>query len=251
MNKILTLLIVISGLTSSALPQSEPSKFDPEEVVRKIRNRELERKKEAFQKELSGISEEIKSTETGADTLQNTIDATVELAGQSTDYLTALTAQKGDLEKVLELTGLRIEAEKLKVEGLASLKEAQVLLVESMIAQITFNKERENVARAELRILDLPVTEETSAPDTKDEIQAATTQLNEAKAKLELAKGAFTTSDTKANAAMKAATDKLELADIAALKAKRRAIDLGLDPSQNPEVKELKSSGINSSPSAE
>ena len=225
--------IALAAALFAALAQT--SSFAQEEraenaktLLLELKQRDLERQVEGKKREIERTNGDLRLARMQAQKLQESIDATSSLMGDTSSYLEQLVAQKARLEQVVELTSLRIDAERQKVEGLKALGEAQFKALESVIKHIEETETRANLAAAELKGLsDAPQLEPVALGE------AASTKLPpeivELKKKAAAHKQILATMDKSANDAMKTAAVKLELADVAAIKAKRKAVDLGLD----------------------
>lgn len=197
-------------------------------LLMELKQRDLERQVEGKKREIERTNGDLRLARMQAQKLQESIDATGSLLGDTTAYLDQLTAQKARLEQVIELTSLRIDAERQKVDGLKALGDAQFRALESVIKHIEETETRGNLAGAELKAMsDAPQLEPVALGDGA--IGKASPEILELRKKAVVHKQALVAMDKSANDAMKAAAVKLELADVAAIKAKRKAVDLGLD----------------------
>jgi chromosome segregation ATPase len=215
------------GSALSAAVAQEADQENARSLLLELKQRDLERQVLSKQREIERTNGDLRLARMQAQKLQESIDATNSLVGDTATYLEQLQAQKVRLEQVVELTSLRIDAERQKVDGLKSLGEAQFKALESVIKHIEETETRANLVNAELRILNdtpnlEPVADGPSTSKTPPEI--AELRKKAAAEKLSLA-----AMDKSAGDAMRTAAQKLEAADVAAIKAKRKAIDLGLD----------------------
>ncbi len=218
--------LVAVGAVSPALAQ-EADQENARSLLLELKQRDLERQVVAKQREIERTNGDLRLARMQAQKLQESIDATNSLMGDTATYLEQLQAQKMRLEQVVELTSLRIDAEKQKVDGLKALGEAQFKAIESVIKHIEETETRANLVNAELKILNdtpnlEPVAEGPGSTRTPPEIV-------ELRKKASADKQTLATMEKSAGEAMRSAATKLEAADVAAIKAKRKAIDLGLD----------------------
>jgi chromosome segregation ATPase len=214
------------GALSPAQAQ-EADQENARSLLLELKQRDLERQVVSKQREIERTNGDLRLARMQAQKLQESIDATNSLMGDTATYLEQLQAQKTRLEQVVELTSLRIDAERQKVDGLKALGEAQFKALESVIKHIEETETRANLVNAELKILSdtpnlEPVAEGPGATRTPPEIV-------ELRKKAAAEKTALAALDKSAGEAMRSAALKLEAADVAAIKAKRKAIDLGLD----------------------
>lgn len=221
------LAAVIAVAAFSPAMAQEADQENARSLLMELKQRDLERQVVAKQREIERTNGDLRLARMQAQKLQESIDATNSLMGDTATYLEQLQAQKGRLEQVVELTSLRIDAEKQKVDGLKALGEAQFKALESVIKHIEETETRANLVGAELKVLNEtpnlePVAEGPGGSKTPPEIV-------ELRKKAAADKQALAAMDKAASEAMRSAALKLEAADVAAIKAKRKAIDLGLD----------------------
>lgn len=221
------LAVVLTAGAFSALVAQEADQENARSLLMELKQRDLERQVVSKQREIERTNGDLRLARMQAQKLQESIDATNSLMGDTATYLEQLQAQKTRLEQVVELTTLRIDAEKQKVDGLKALGEAQFKALESVIKHIEETETRANLVNAELKILNdtpnlEPVAEGPGGTRTPPEIV-------ELRKKASAEKVALAAMEKAAGEAMRTAAVKLEAADVAAIKAKRKAIDLGLD----------------------
>ncbi len=214
------------GALPPAMAQ-EAGQENARSLLLELKQRDLERQVLSKQREIERTNGDLRLARMQAQKLQESIDATNSLMGDTATYLEQLQAQKTRLEQVVELTSLRIDAEKQKVDGLRALGEAQFKALESVVKHIEETETRANLVNAELKVLNdtpnlEPVAEGPGGTRTPPEIV-------ELRKKAAADNPSLAAMDKAAGEAMRSAALKLEAADVAALKAKRKAIDLGLD----------------------
>lgn len=225
----LSLLAAVAVLSvASAVQAEEVQPENAKTLLLELKQRDLERQVEGKKREIERTNGDLRLARMQAQKLQESIDATGSLLGDTTAYLDQLTAQKARLEQVVELTTLRIDAERQKVDGLKALGEAQFKALESVIKHIEETETRANLAGAELKSMsDAPQLEPVALGEASS--SKASPEILDLRKKAATHKQALLGMDKSANEAMKTAAVKLELADVAAIKAKRKAVDLGLD----------------------
>ncbi len=221
-------LLACMLLAAAQASAQEESAENARSLLLELRQRDMERQVVGKQREIEHTNGDLRLARTQAQKLQEGMDATHALMTDTAGYLDQLVAQKSRLEQVVELTSLRMDAERQKVEGLKALGEAQFKALESVIKHIEETEARAALAGAELKALnDVPQLPEVAAgPATFSKTQPEIVDL---KKKAAAYKQVLATLDKSANDAMKTAAGKLESADVAAIKAKRKAVDLGLD----------------------
>jgi chromosome segregation ATPase len=223
---------VLAVVQSQALAQDAQPE-NARSLLMELKQRDLERQVVAKQREIERTNGDLRLARTQAQKLQESIDATSSLMGDTSSYLDQLIAQKARLEQVVELTTLRIDAEKQKVDGLKALGEAQFKALESVIKHIEETEARTNLATAELKILnDTPELEPVA--EGPSGTSKTPPEIVDLRKKAAANKQSLAAMDKSASEAMRTAAVKLEAADVAAIKAKRKAVDLGLDEKQQP-----------------
>lgn len=204
------------ALAVSALAQT-PEPENAKSLLEKVKRRDLERQVTARQTDLDRLAEDLAKGHKEAETMQANVDATGALLKESAANLGQLQNQKKRLEQVIELTTLRIEAERLKSEGLQLLADAQGKALTALTKRAEVTDLRATLGAAELKTLAPP---DDAAPAT--DAPRARPALTELRKKLALSESAAASAEKIARDAMRTASGKLELADIAAVKAKRK-----------------------------
>ncbi len=207
--------VCLSGLAGSALAQAaEPD--NAKALLEKVKHRDLERQVTARQTEIDRLAEDLAKGHKEAETMQANLDTTGNLLKESAAHLDQLISQRKRLEQVMELTTLRIEAERLKAEGLRLLGDAQGKALIALTKRAEETDARASLGGAELKMLAPP----DGAPVS--DAPRARPALTELRKKLALAESATANAEKIARDGMRAASSKLELADIAGVKAKRK-----------------------------
>ena len=203
------------ALAVSALAQT-PEPENAKSLLEKVKRRDLERQVTARQTDLDRLAEDLAKGHKEAETMQANVDATGALLKESAANLGQLQNQKKRLEQVIELTTLRIEAERLKAEGLQMLADAQGKALTALTKRAEVTDLRASLGAAELKTLAPPEGEPAG------DAPRARPALTDMRKKLALSESAAASAERIARDAMRAASSKLELADIAAVKAKRK-----------------------------
>ena len=218
---------ILAGVCSLALAGSAFAQTDApdnaQSLLENVKQRDLERQMAAKQTDLDRLAEDLAKGQKEAETLHANIATTGNLLKESDTQLSKLSSQRKRLEQVLELTRLRSEAEKLKADGLKMLGEAQAKALAALTKRAEATNVRASLGAAELRLLS-PAPAEASAPPA-GKVAAAKLRLPllDLRKKLAAAETSSANADSIAHDAMRAAASKLELANIANGKAKRKA----------------------------
>ena len=218
---------VLAGVCLLALAGSAPAQTDTpdnaQSLLENVKRRDLERQIAVKQTDLDRLAEDLAREQKEAETLHASIATTGNLVKESGLQLDKLVGQRKRLEQVLELTMLRIEAEKQKADGLKMLGEAQAKALAAMAKQAEETNLRASLGAAELKLLS-PAPNETGAePAGKDTAGKARPSLADLRKKLAACELSTANANKSAHDAMRAAASRLELANIANGKAKRRA----------------------------
>lgn len=211
--------ICILTLAGSALAENaEPE--NAKTLLEKVKRRDLDRQMAAGQTYLDRLAEDLAKGRKEAETMQANIEATSNLIKETAANHSQFVGQRKRLEQVISLTAMRIEAEKLKGEGLQLLADAQAKALAALNKRGEETELRAAVGAAELKLLaadSAPVTETTGKE------ARAHTPMNDLRKKLAASEVVAANAEKIAREAMRAASAKLELADIAGAKAKRKA----------------------------
>ena len=198
-------------------------------LLEEAKTNELERKIAAKQTELSRLNEDLNKAKQQSDGLGASIEKVSAAVTESNGHLDQLAGQKKRLSEMLELVTLRIEAEKMKAEGLRMLATAQTKSLGSIAKRNEETDLRTSIASAEMSLLSpkaLPIIGAADGQDSGPNRQGNPTELRK---RLEKVTHATSTANTTARDAMIAASAKLQQADAAGAKAARRGSELGID----------------------
>ena len=212
--------VLLAGLFTFALTGPAFSEDAPAEksqvLLQKVKQRELDRQIAAKQTECDRLKEDLDKGHKDAEGLQQTIEATTSLITESSENLDKLTDERKRLEQTYNLTLARIEAERRKIEGLRNLSGAQGKSLEALTKRIEETDVRSRVRAAEMQML----TQGKSLASEEGEGHTELSKLRKVLATSELKTSA---EEKLARDAMKAASSKLQVADVAAARAKRMA----------------------------
>jgi hypothetical protein len=212
--------ICLLGLAGSALAQTaEPD--NAKALLEKVKRRDIDRQITARQTEIDRLAEDLAKGHKEAETMQANIDATGSLLKESAAHLSQLVSQRKRLEQVIELTTLRIEAERLKAEGLHLLGDAQGKALIALTKRAEETDVRASLGGAELKLL-TPAEGAPGAEAAARDGAKMRPALADLRRKLAIAENAAANAEKIARDAMRAASSKLELADIAGIRAKRK-----------------------------
>lgn len=178
-----------------------------------VKQRELDRQVSVKKTDMERLKEDLNKGKTDADGLQKNIDTTGNYISESSANLDKLVSQRKHLEQVLNLTELRIEAERRKTEGLRLLIEAQSKSLAALMNRVEEIDARSKVREAEVKLL----TEGKPVPDD-DHADKDFLKLRKALATCELRTAS---QERAAREAMKIASSKLQVADAADARVKR------------------------------
>jgi hypothetical protein len=228
------------SLCSLALParaaDETPAPENAKTLLERVKRNDLDRQLAAKQTEIDRLAQDLAKEHKDAETMEKSVASTGEMLKASNASLEQLLNDKKRLEQVLELTALRIEAERLKVEGLQRLADAQAKTLAALAKRAEETEARSNLSQAEMKQL----SENTPAPQGKGR-----SPLTELRKKLAISETAAETADRVAQDAMHSASLRLEQADVASVRVKRKADGMqgnaDLPPiAEKPEAGDLK-----------
>ena len=214
-----------------ALSETKPQR-NAQDLLEEARKNESDRRIAAKQTVAIRLNEDIKKAKQQTDDLDKSISKVTSAAAETTDRLDKLAAEKKRFTQELELTNLRLEAEKLKAEGLKLLGiahakgrdalEKSIQETDLKLATVT-----QEVTRLESSQAD-PVATGAKAKSSKR--KEGTPDTRKQLLKAEAATAAATSS---ARVAMEAASARLKQADaaIARMEKKEAELDLEKNPS--------------------
>jgi hypothetical protein len=200
---------------SQAAPNAQDKAQDKAQaLLQEVKNRELDRQREEKMKEVERLNEDLEKDKREAEDLQQSVVTMNTAVTDSQNRLAQLTNQKKQFGKMMEVAGLQMDAETLKVEGLKMLSDAQQKQVVALAKRVEEKEARSAIEKAKM----MP---------TKNTGDASRADL-ELDRKLDRADRAASTARVDAREAMAAATAKLQAASAADEKARARAAELGI-----------------------
>ena len=229
---------VLAGTFSLILCGSAPGQGEAREkaqaILEDVRERELETQLELKQTELQRLNEDLKKRENEGEILQRSMDSIALAVAESAESAEVLQTRKLHLSRALELTLQRIEAERLKMDGLKALNDAQAKARERSTRQHEETTIRSNIAGTEFRIISQKHPAQDADAPAKDETAKLLSEISELKKRLE--KSALKTAAALklAREAMTTANAKLLQAETAGSKAKKTAQEWGLNENAEP-----------------
>jgi chromosome segregation ATPase len=192
----------------------------------------LERKLAAKQTELDRLGEDLKKGKQEIDELQKSVYSVGNAVTEATGHLNRLGAQKKTHTQELELVNLRIDAEKLKSEGLKLLSTAHGKSMEALAKRTEELDLKTTLVAAEIRALSGTGSTKAAAPEGKGSKAKAAPTITDLRKQLVKAENATSIASYRAREAMEAASAKLQQAEAAAAKAEKKQTEIGLE--KNP-----------------
>lgn len=224
----LAAVCLLAATGSAPAQNAEPE--NAKALLEKVKRRDLDRQLAAGQTYLDRLAEDLAKGRKEAETMQTNIDATKGLQKETAAQLSQFTGQRKRLEQVIALTALRIEAEKLKGEGLQLLADAQAKSLAALNKRAEETELRASVGAAELKLLGQAEAVPATEPAGK-----AHASLSELRKKLAASEVLAANAEKIAREAMRAASARLDQADLAGAKAKKKA---GMVEGDLPEIAE-------------
>ncbi len=209
--------LAIFSLASPAraqVPAPSAQSDKAQALLQEVRDRELNRQRDEKMKEVERLNEDLEKDKREAEDLKQSIVTMNTAVTDSQNRLTQLTNQKKQFAKMMEVAGLQIDAETLKVEGLKMLSDAQAKQVVALSKRVEEKEARGAIEKA--KMMPPKNTSDASRADLEFE------------RKLDRAERATSTARVDARQAMTAATAKLQAASTASAKAGARAAELGI-----------------------
>ena len=229
---------VLAGTFSLILCGSAPGQGEAREkaqaILEDVRERELETQLELKQTELQRLNEDLKKRENESEILQRSMDSIAIAIAETADTAEQLQARKQHLSRALELTLQRIDAERLKADGLKALNDAQAKARERAARQHEDTTIRSGIAGTEYRILSQKHPSQDADAPVKDESAKLVSEIAELKKRLEKSALKTTAALKLAHDAMTTANAKLLQAETAGSKAKKTAREWGLNENAEP-----------------
>ena len=233
-----TVAAMLAGTFSLILCGSAPGQAEAREkaqaILDDVKERELETQLELKQTELQRLNEDLQKRQNESEILQRSMDSIAIALAETNDTTEQLMARKKHLSRALELTLQRIEAERLKMDGLKSLNDAQAKARERVARQHDETTVRANIAGAEYRILSQKHPAPEGDAPAKDDSSKLLSEIAELKKRLEKSTRNTAAAIKLAREAMTTANAKLFQAETAGSKAKKTAQEWGLNENAEP-----------------
>jgi hypothetical protein len=228
---ILCLLAFVAPRSALCEPASA---VNAKALLEQAKRNQLERRLSAKQTELERLAEDQKKAKQEIDDVQKSIYNVGNAVTETNGNLDRLGNQKKSHTQELELVNLRIDAEKLKVEGLKLLSAAHAKATEALTKRNEELDLRATLVAAEIRQLSGTSSATTAPPPEKGSKARAVPTITEMRKQLEKAESATSVASYRAREAMEAASAKLQQADAAAAKAAKKQAEIALE--KNPSL---------------
>lgn len=218
----------VLALAMPHLAFSEPaSRHNASALLDEAKLIDYEQRVAAKQTEMDRLNEDLKKGTEAIAALDKNIQKVGNAADDATKQLDQFTAQKKRATVELELLNLRIEAEKLKGEGLRMLQGANRKAQEAVAKRNEETDARTALVAAETRHIATksPVTPVASGPSKQTAKSEPT--LTDWRKKLGKAEHATAIAESQAREAMTAASTRLQQAEAAAARVEKKQADIG------------------------
>lgn len=244
--------ISLAGAFLLAVCANAPGQADSREkplvILEGVKQRELEGQIAMKQTELQRLNEDLQKQQSETAALQQSMDAIVIATGEANDMLEQLVMRKKYLSRALELTIQRIDAEKLKVDGLKTLSDAQAKDRERVAKQFEATTIRSNIEGANFRILSQKQGAQEGDAGAKDSSTKLLSEIADLKKKLEKSDRNTAAALKLAREAMGSATAKLLQAENAEARAKKTAQEWGLNENAEPVAEKVDADPLDAAP---
>ena len=191
-----------------------------------------ERKVSAKQKEMDRLSEDLTKGNEEIDGLEKSVEKVGTAVTDTAAHLDQLAADKKRVTQELELINLRIEAEKVKAEGLRLLETANRKSLDALAKRNEETELRTSIGAMELRQIEAKAPPDIVASGPETRVAKGGLTLTELRKKLEKAEGATSRANLIAREAMTTASSRLQQAETAAAKADKKQGEVALE--KNP-----------------
>jgi chromosome segregation ATPase len=229
----LRIIIAAAGMLvagQAAIRAQDPAPERAQEILAAVKKSELDQQIAAKKVAVQRFAEDRGKAQKEVESLQQTINEISSAIAESSDTLSQLKAQRARLTQILELTGLRIEAERQKLDGLQLLTDAQSKALAAANRQIEEIDVRSGITSAEQRLLEMNVTSFEGAAIAKSDSSKLQTEIRDLKKKLVVNERNTSTARRLAREALGVANLKLNEAGAASARAKKRAADTPAEP---------------------
>lgn len=225
---------VFSLALNASAEDAVDSREKPTVLLESVKRRELASQLAVKETEMQRLNEDLQKRKSEQATLQQSMDSITGAVADSADVLEQYVARKKYLVRALELTTQRIEAERLKVDGLKTLTDAQAKARDHVAKQYESTSIRANIEGANLRILSQKQTPSEGEAPPKDAAAKLLSEIVELKKKLERSERNEAAAAKLAREGMSSASEKLLQAENAAAKAKKTAAEWNLNEDAEP-----------------
>lgn len=208
-------------------------------LLESVKKREIETQLAVKETEIRRLNEDTQKQEKEQVSLQQSMDAIAIAVAESNDLLEQYLARKKYLTRALELTSQRIDAERLKVDGLKTLSDAQAKERDHVAKRLESTGIRTNIEGANLRILSNKQMPPEGEVVPKDATAKLLSEIADLKKKLDLSERKTSAAARLAREAMGSASDKLIQAENAGLRAKKTAEDWNLNENAEPVAEKI------------
>lgn len=233
-----TVPVMVGWMVALTLSHSAFSQADSAEkaqaLLLEVKSQELERQIAAKRTELDRLNEDLSKARKEAEELQRSIDGIGKAVTDSNARLEKLGGVKTRLTQALEVNALRIEAEKLKLAGLKMLGDAQTKSLATLNSHIEDTDVKAAVGNAEMKLMSHGKSSGGDEAASAQEAAKLRSEIADLKRRRTKSERSSSTLGIAAREAMQAASMKLQSADSAEAKAKKRADELGIGESDTP-----------------
>lgn len=189
-------------------------------LLDEAKKNQAERKRAAMQKELDRLAEDAKKGKQEMEEQEKSISKVGSAVDESKGILDQLAGRKKHIAQDMELMILRIEAERLKTEGLALLNNAHGKAVEALTKRNEEIDLRTALVTAEIqKMSSSEIAQDYDSKKGKGDSSPTTTELRK---NLSKAEGRSSFANSRAREAMDAASLKLQQAEAAAAKVEKK-----------------------------
>ena len=203
-------------------------------LLDEAKKNQAERKRAAMQKELDRLAEDGKKGKQEMDDLEKSISKVGGAVTETKGLLDQLAGRKKHIAQDMELMLLRIEAERLKADGLTLLNNAHGKAMEALTKRNEELDLRTNLVSAEIqKMSSSEIAQDYDSKKGKGDSSPTTTELRRNLAKAE---GRSSFANSRAREAMDAASLKLQQAEAAAAKVEKKQAEFAVEKDPNAPV---------------
>ena len=203
-------------------------------LLESVKKREIETQLALKQTEIQRLNEDLQKQEKEQASLQQSMDSIAIAVAESNELLEQYLARKKYLTRALELTSQRIDAERLKVDGLKTLSDAQARERDHVAKRFESTTIRSNIEGANFRILSQKQAPSEGEAAPKDATAKLLSEIADLKKRLERSERNTAAAAKLSREAMLSASEKLVQAENAGMKAKKTAEEWNLNENAEP-----------------